>query len=57
MTAGDYTVRRQGAHALITMPAEIDVTNADEIRQALLGATSQDAAACTERWILARNQA
>jgi anti-sigma B factor antagonist len=44
MTAGDYTVRREGTHAVITMPAEIDVTNADEIRQALLAAAGQDAA-------------
>jgi anti-sigma B factor antagonist len=44
MAAGDYPMRREGPHAVITMPAEIDVTNADEIREALLGATRQETA-------------
>jgi anti-sigma B factor antagonist len=39
MTAGSddgYPVRWAGSQAMITMPAEIDVTNADEVRRALL---------------------
>jgi anti-sigma B factor antagonist len=44
MTAEDYKIRWTGPHAIITMPAEIDITNADEIRQALLSAASHSAA-------------
>jgi anti-sigma B factor antagonist len=44
MAAEDYAIRWAGPHAVISMPAEIDVTNADEVRQALLCAASQDAA-------------
>ena len=36
MSAEDYKLRRIGQHAVITMPAEIDAANADEVRQALL---------------------
>lgn len=41
MAVEDCKIRWAGLHAIITMPAEIDVTNADEIRQALLGVASQ----------------
>ena len=34
----DDMVRQAGPHAVITMPAEIDMTNADQVRQALLSA-------------------
>jgi anti-sigma B factor antagonist len=43
MAAGDYEIRWTGPHAVIAMPAEIDVTNADEIRQALISAASHGA--------------
>jgi anti-sigma B factor antagonist len=44
MTAGssDYEVRRAGTQAVITLPSEIDVTNADPVRQALMSAVSPD---------------
>jgi anti-sigma B factor antagonist len=42
MTAEDYKLRRAGPQAVITMPAEIDITNADQVRQALLAAVGQD---------------
>ena len=38
-----YQTRRAGPQAIITMPAEIDAANADQIRQALLSAASPDA--------------
>ncbi len=41
---GDYTIRRAGQNAVITLPAEIDATNAEQIRQALESAASHDAA-------------
>lgn len=34
----DYEIRRAGSQAVITMPAEIDAANADQVRQALLSA-------------------
>jgi anti-sigma B factor antagonist len=34
----DDKIRRPAPHAVITMPAEIDITNADQVRQALLSA-------------------
>jgi anti-sigma B factor antagonist len=34
----DGKIRRDGPQAVITMPAEIDITNADQIHQALLSA-------------------
>lgn len=40
MAAEDYKVQWVGRHALVTMPAEIDVVNSGEIRQALLAAAS-----------------
>jgi anti-sigma B factor antagonist len=43
MTEAGYRVRRVGEQAVITMAAEIDVTNADEIRQALLAASDSAA--------------
>jgi len=42
MTAEDYKLRRAGPHAILTMPAEIDLTNADQVRQALLAAVGDD---------------
>jgi anti-sigma B factor antagonist len=42
MTAEDYLLRRAGSHAILTMPAEIDLTNADQVRQALFGALGHD---------------
>ena len=44
MTTDDYRIRWTGPYAIIAMPAEIDITNADEIRQALLSAASNGAA-------------
>jgi anti-sigma B factor antagonist len=40
VTSGSYAypVRWAGSQAVITMPAEIDATNADQVRQALLSA-------------------
>jgi anti-anti-sigma factor len=38
----DYKTRRAGPQAIITMPAEIDAANADQVRQALLSAASPD---------------
>jgi anti-sigma B factor antagonist len=40
----DYKIRREGPQAVITMPAEIDAANADQVRQALLSAASPDVA-------------
>ena len=44
MTAArhDYSVRWVNARSVITMPAEIDATNADEVRAALLSAARPD---------------
>jgi anti-sigma B factor antagonist len=48
MAAEGYKLRWVGQHAVVGMPAEIDVTNVEEIRQALLSAAlsaaSHDAA-------------
>jgi anti-anti-sigma factor len=44
MTAADYGVRWVGRQAVVAMPPEIDATNADQIRRALLIAASHDAA-------------
>jgi anti-sigma B factor antagonist len=40
MTAGhhDDKIRRPGPHAVATTPPEIDITNADQVREALLSA-------------------
>jgi anti-anti-sigma factor len=40
VSAEDYEVQRVGRHAVITMPAEIDAANADEIGRVLLAAVS-----------------
>jgi len=40
MSAEAYEVQWVGQHAVITMPAEIDAANADEVRQALLAAAT-----------------
>ncbi|MEP7024040.1 MAG: STAS domain-containing protein [Actinomycetota bacterium] len=40
--SNDYRIRRAGPQAVITLPEEIDVTNADPIRQALLSAVNPD---------------
>jgi anti-sigma B factor antagonist len=44
MTAGkqDYAIRWMGSLAVITMPAEIDAANADQVREALLSAARPD---------------
>jgi len=39
MTAEEYEITRTGTRAVITLPAEIDAMNADEVRDALLSAT------------------
>lgn len=44
MTDQSDRVRWAGPHAIITMPAEIDATNAGQVRQALVAAARQDAA-------------
>jgi anti-sigma B factor antagonist len=44
MAAEGYKLRWVGQHAVVDMPAEIDITNAEEIRQALLSAASHEAA-------------
>jgi anti-anti-sigma factor len=44
MAVEDYKLPRIGRHGVVTLPAEVDVTNADEIRQALLTAASHGAA-------------
>jgi anti-sigma B factor antagonist len=38
----DYPVRWAGSQAVISMPAEIDATNAEQVRQALLSAARPD---------------
>jgi anti-anti-sigma factor len=42
MNVEDYKIRRTGPHAILTLPAEIDLTNADQVRQALLAAIGHD---------------
>lgn len=44
MTRPVDRLRWFGLHAVITMPPEIDATNADEVRQALASAVGHDAA-------------
>jgi len=44
MTGQVDRIRWVDQHAVISMPAEIDATNADEIRQALFTAVSHNAA-------------
>lgn len=43
MAAEDYKIRWAGPHAVITLPAEIDIANADQACQALLAAASHGA--------------
>ena len=40
MPSENSKLRRAGPHAVITMPAEIDMTNVGQIREALLAAAS-----------------
>jgi anti-anti-sigma factor len=44
MTAEAGGLRWMGEQAVVTVPAEIDITNAGEVRRTLLGAASHDAA-------------
>jgi anti-sigma B factor antagonist len=41
MSAHDYLIEWRGPRAVVRMPAEIDVTNADQARAALVAATGQ----------------
>lgn len=41
MSVEDYEIRRIGQHGVVTVPAEVDITNSADIRQALLAAASQ----------------
>jgi anti-sigma B factor antagonist len=43
MTEKDHRLQWVGPQAVVTMPAEIDITNAGEIRQQLLAAAGHDA--------------
>jgi anti-sigma B factor antagonist len=43
MSADKYTIGALGPYAVITMPGEIDVTNADRAEEALQAALSQPA--------------
>jgi anti-sigma B factor antagonist len=42
MSVEGYELRRIGQHGVVTVPAEVDVTNSGEVRQALLAAASQN---------------
>ena len=42
MSVEGCELRRIGQHGVVTVPAEVDVTNTGEVRQALLSAASQD---------------
>jgi anti-sigma B factor antagonist len=42
MSVEGYELRRIGQHGVVTVPAEVDVTNTDEVRRALLSAASQN---------------
>jgi anti-sigma B factor antagonist len=44
MTEASYRVRRVGDHVVVAMAGEIDITNADDMRQALLAVVSDGAA-------------
>jgi hypothetical protein len=44
MAAENDKLRHIGQHGVVTLPTEVDVTNTDEIRQALLSAASPDVA-------------
>jgi len=45
MSSDDYLIEWLGSRAVVRMPAEIDVTNADQARAALVAAADQDPAA------------
>ena len=42
MSVEGYELQRIGRHGVVTLPAEVDVTNTSEVRQALLAAASHD---------------
>ena len=42
MSVEDCELRRIGEHGVVAVPAEVDVTNAAEVRRSLLAAASQD---------------
>lgn len=42
MSVGGYELRRMGQYGVVTVPAEVDVTNIGEVCQGLLSAASQD---------------
>ena len=42
MSVEGFELRRIGQHGVVTVPAEVDITNTDEVRQALLSVVSQD---------------
>jgi anti-anti-sigma factor len=42
MSVDGYELRRIGQDGVVTVPAEVDVTNSGEVRQALLAAAGQD---------------
>ena len=42
MSMEGYELQRMGQHGVVTVPAEVDVTNIGEVRQALLSAARQD---------------
>jgi len=41
MSAGDFDTRWLGSRVIVAMPAEVDVTNTDQAREALLAVTRQ----------------
>jgi anti-sigma B factor antagonist len=42
MSVEGFELRRIGQHGVVTVPAEVDITNTDEVRRALLSVVSQD---------------
>lgn len=42
MSVEGCELRRMGQHGVVTVPAEVDVTNTDEVRRVLLSVVSQD---------------
>ncbi|MGN6796286.1 MAG: STAS domain-containing protein [Streptosporangiaceae bacterium] len=47
MSAADFTVRWSGTHVVVTMPAEIDVTNSASVDSVLSGVAAQHPAVIT----------
>ena len=41
MSVEGYELRRIGEHGIVTVPAEVDITNSAEVRESLLAAASQ----------------